>query len=99
MEMEARSLPPTVSQPLLAKVKDYKTDLAALKEQMNKAQSAAPVGDAARAELVRGISAMRGAAPLGGAAMRAMHGVAPVGDAARTDLVRGRIHAFPCMGP
>ena len=60
MEMEARSLPPTVSQPLLAKVKDYKSDLAALKEQMNKAQSAAPVGDAARAELVRELRAMHG---------------------------------------
>lgn len=36
-----------------AQVKEYKADLAALKEQMNKAQLALPVGDAARAELVR----------------------------------------------
>jgi vesicle transport through interaction with t-SNAREs protein 1 len=54
MDMEARSLPPTVAQPLLTKVKDYKADLTALKEQMKKAQTASPVGDAARAELVRG---------------------------------------------
>ena len=38
-----------------AQVKEYKADLAALKEQMNKAQLALPVGDAARAELVRGV--------------------------------------------
>ncbi|GAX73418.1 hypothetical protein CEUSTIGMA_g870.t1 [Chlamydomonas eustigma] len=51
MDMEARSLPPSIAQPLLTKVKDYKADLTALKEQMKKAQSASPVGDAARAEL------------------------------------------------
>ena len=33
-------------------VKEYKADLAALRDQMNKAQLALPVGDAARAELV-----------------------------------------------
>lgn len=53
MDMEARQLPPAMSQPLLAKVKEYKLDLSNLKEQMKKATSSSPVGDAARAELVR----------------------------------------------
>lgn len=50
--MEARQLPPSISQPLLGKVKDYKADLANLKDQMKKAAVASPVGEAARAELV-----------------------------------------------
>mmetsp|Transcript_34060 Transcript_34060/g.75515 ORF Transcript_34060/g.75515 Transcript_34060/m.75515 type:complete len:227 (-) Transcript_34060:123-803(-) len=51
MEMEARSLPAATSQPLITKVKEYKADLANLKESLKKSASAAPIGDAARAEL------------------------------------------------
>lgn len=51
MEMEARSQSPAVAPTMLEKVKTYKTDLAALKEKSRKAASAAPTGDAARAEL------------------------------------------------
>ena len=50
--MEARSLPAEQSKPLIVKVKDYKTDLNALKEQVKKATSLGFGGDAARAELV-----------------------------------------------
>ena len=53
MDMEARSLPVEQSKPLLAKVKEYKADLGALKEQAKQAtRSTAVMGDAARAELV-----------------------------------------------
>jgi vesicle transport through interaction with t-SNAREs protein 1 len=51
MDMEARSLPPAMGQPLLSKVKNYKEDLNALKEKSRNAATAAPTGDAARAEL------------------------------------------------
>lgn len=51
MDLEARSLPAEQSKPLQLNVKNYKADLAALKEQVKKAASALPAGDAARAEL------------------------------------------------
>ena len=51
MDMEARSLPPAMGQPLLSKVKNYKEDLNALKDKSRNAATAAPTGDAARAEL------------------------------------------------
>lgn len=51
MDMEARSLPPALGQPLMSKVKNYKEDLTALKEKSRNAVTAAPTGDAARAEL------------------------------------------------
>lgn len=54
MDMEARSLAPDKSRPLLIKVKDYKADLLALKEQLKKSGSEEASGSAAaRAELVR----------------------------------------------
>ena len=52
MELEARSLPTDASKPLLVKVKEYKADLNALKEKLRTAAASAPMGDAARAELV-----------------------------------------------
>lgn len=52
MDMEARSLPAEQSRPLQAKVKDFKTDLAKLKDDKQKAVASMPAGDAARAELV-----------------------------------------------
>eukprot|EP00955_Chlamydomonas_euryale_P004786 51301-Chlamydomonas_euryale.AAC.5 len=53
MDMEARQLPQTIAAPLLGKVREYKADLASLREQLRAASIASPVGDAARAELVR----------------------------------------------
>jgi hypothetical protein len=52
MELESRSLPTDASRPLLVKVKEYKADLSALKEKLRTAAASAPMGDAARAELV-----------------------------------------------
>lgn len=51
MDMEARSVPPEKSRQLLVKVKEYKADLSALKDELKKASSSASAGDAARAEL------------------------------------------------
>mmetsp|Transcript_6481 Transcript_6481/g.20160 ORF Transcript_6481/g.20160 Transcript_6481/m.20160 type:complete len:226 (-) Transcript_6481:327-1004(-) len=51
MDMEARQLPQTIAAPLLGKVREYKADLASLREQLRAASIASPVGDAARAEL------------------------------------------------
>lgn len=52
MDMEARSLSPGQLQALSKKIKDYKTDLNALKSDLRKASLSAPGGEAARAELV-----------------------------------------------
>ena len=52
MDMEARSFTPDKSRQLLVKVKEYKADLAALKEELKKAAGSSSAGDAARAELV-----------------------------------------------
>lgn len=51
MDMEARSLSPEKSRQLLLKVKDYKADLANLREQLKQASGSTSAGDAARAEL------------------------------------------------
>jgi hypothetical protein len=53
MDMEARSLPPEQAKSLQVNVRNYKADLASLKDQLRKAAAAVPAGDAARAELVR----------------------------------------------
>ena len=53
MELEARSLPADTSRPLLVSVKEYKADLSALKDKLKTAAASTPLGDAARAELVR----------------------------------------------
>lgn len=53
MDMEARSLPAERARPLTAKVKEYKADLASLREQLKQAAATAGASDAARAELVR----------------------------------------------
>ncbi len=45
-------MPTDASRPLLVKVKEYKADLSALKEKLRTAAASAPMGDAARAELV-----------------------------------------------
>ncbi len=52
MDMEARSVAPDRSRQLLNKVKEYKADLASLKDQLVKARSANSEYDATRAELV-----------------------------------------------
>eukprot|EP00798_Chlamydomonas_sp_ICE-L_P018788 gene18788-25329_t len=54
MELEARSLPADASKPLLLKVKDYKADMIALKDQLKRAATSASTGEAARAELETG---------------------------------------------
>lgn len=51
MDMEARSVAPDRCRQLQNKVKEYKADLASLKEQLAKAKASVPGGDAARAEL------------------------------------------------
>eukprot|EP00884_Botryococcus_braunii_P015254 jgi/Botrbrau1/2411/Bobra.0395s0040.2 len=51
MEMEARSFSAQKSQPLLSKVKEYKADLAKLREDVRGAAAASSGGAAARAEL------------------------------------------------
>mmetsp|Transcript_19697 Transcript_19697/g.34013 ORF Transcript_19697/g.34013 Transcript_19697/m.34013 type:complete len:223 (+) Transcript_19697:131-799(+) len=51
MDMEARSLPVDQGKGLLVNVKNYKADLAGLKDQVKKTAAAIPQGDAARAEL------------------------------------------------
>lgn len=51
MDMEARSLSQDKSKQLLTKVKEYKADLASLREQLKQAASGSSEGDAARAEL------------------------------------------------
>jgi vesicle transport through interaction with t-SNAREs protein 1 len=51
MDLEARSLPVTVKTPLLAKLKEYKQDLATLKREA-KAASAAGEDDNMREELL-----------------------------------------------
>jgi hypothetical protein len=57
MDMEARSLPADVGRGLGIKVKEYKADLAALKEQLKAAGAGAGASDAAaRAELGLGDS-------------------------------------------
>lgn len=53
MDMEARSLPPEKSRPLLAKVKEFRADLATLKDSLKSNSASQSVGDVARAELVR----------------------------------------------
>jgi hypothetical protein len=53
MDMEARTLPLDKGKPLQLKVKEYRADLAALKEQLKAASATSSGGDAARAELVR----------------------------------------------
>ena len=53
MDMESRSVAPDRSRVLTNKVKEYKADLASLKEQLNQAKASVSGGDAARAELVR----------------------------------------------
>ncbi|GIL75419.1 hypothetical protein Vretimale_8053 [Volvox reticuliferus] len=56
MDMEARSVAPERSKQLQNKVKEYKADLASLKEQLSKARTAAGSEyDAARAELGLGM--------------------------------------------
>ncbi|EFJ49805.1 Qb-SNARE, VTI1-family [Volvox carteri f. nagariensis] len=57
MDMEARSVAPERSKQLQNKVKEYKADLASLREQLTKARTAAGSEyDAARAELSQNIS-------------------------------------------
>lgn len=51
MDMEARSLSPDRQRQLLLKVKEYKADLANLREQLKSAAGSVSAGDAARAEL------------------------------------------------
>ncbi|KAI8470243.1 MAG: Qb-SNARE, VTI1-family [Monoraphidium minutum] len=51
MDMEARSLPADKARPLAGKVKEYKADLASLREQLKQAAATAGASDAARAEL------------------------------------------------
>ncbi|KAG2500727.1 hypothetical protein HYH03_001491 [Edaphochlamys debaryana] len=51
MDMEARSVAPDRSKQLQNKVKEYRADLASLKEQLLKARSSASEFDSARAEL------------------------------------------------
>lgn len=55
MDMEARSVAPDRSRQLLNKVKEYKADLASLKDQLVKARSANSEYDATRAELGLGM--------------------------------------------
>jgi hypothetical protein len=57
MDMEARTLPLDKGKPLQLKVKEYRADLVALKEQLKAAQASSSGGDAARAELVSGTRA------------------------------------------
>jgi vesicle transport through interaction with t-SNAREs protein 1 len=52
MDMEARSLPADKARSLASKVKEYKADLASLREQLKQAAATAGASDAARAELV-----------------------------------------------
>lgn len=51
MDMEARSLPSDRARVLASKVKEYKADLASLREQFKQAAATAGASDAARAEL------------------------------------------------
>ncbi|KIY98299.1 Vesicle transport v-SNARE 13 [Monoraphidium neglectum] len=51
MDMEARSLPADKARSLASKVKEYKADLASLREQLKQAAATAGASDAARAEL------------------------------------------------
>ncbi len=53
MDLESRSLPAEQSKSLQVKVKEYRADLAVLKEQVKTASASQAGGDAARAELVR----------------------------------------------
>lgn len=62
MDMEARSVSPEASKALQAKVKEYRVDLANLKEQLKQAAASTSGGDAARAELVRQQAAHKGKA-------------------------------------
>ncbi|GFR47464.1 hypothetical protein Agub_g9191 [Astrephomene gubernaculifera] len=55
MDMEARSVAPDRSKQLQNKVKEYKADLASLKEQLGKARSSSNDYEAARAELGLGM--------------------------------------------
>ncbi|KXZ49317.1 hypothetical protein GPECTOR_22g911 [Gonium pectorale] len=55
MDMEARSVAPERSRNLQNKVKEYKADLASLKEQLTKARSTAGDFESARAELGLGM--------------------------------------------
>lgn len=51
MDMEARSLPADRARGLTSKVKEYKADIASLREQLKQAAATAGASDAARAEL------------------------------------------------
>jgi hypothetical protein len=61
--MEARSLPADRARAPATKVKEYRADLASLREQLKQAAATAGASDAARAELVR--RARRGVAGRG----------------------------------
>jgi vesicle transport through interaction with t-SNAREs 1 len=50
LDMEARSAPPDRARPMLAKVKEYRADLAKLREDVRRAAAASPA-DGGRAEL------------------------------------------------
>lgn len=51
MDLEARSLGPSDKQPLLMKLRSYKSDLATLKKEAKEAKAAGAGGASARSEL------------------------------------------------